>query len=398
MSAAGFNDAALVLLLGLVFGIIILLVASRKNFAGAIILGSLTLALAFPEQVPDIFVETLTDVSVLELVAIVLMIKLLATILLDSGQLRELIRLLHGKLPYRGMLIATPSILGLLPVPGGALMSAPIIGEQGEQVGMRTDEMMFINLWYRHIWFLIFPLAPPLVLIADLADMNIYTVIAWQTPLFAIAFAVGLLYLRKFHQPTTVSDWEAGVGSARALAPIGVTVGAALGLSAVLPTYAAYVVALPMGIALSFAQARNRGVDMLRKGISLELGLAIFGIMFFKNIIFASGVAGVISSYFSDLPVVATIAAFSFIIGFLTAHNLAAISILYPLFASFLGDAGTVALLYVSSFMGYLISPIHPCVVLSYEYFCPKLTNVYKLLAPPAVAMVVAAVAIYGVL
>lgn len=390
------NEAILLALLIFSFGVIIAMVASKKNFAVAILLGSLILGLAITDQVAHVFMETATDASVLSLIAIVLMIKFLATVMQESGQIRDLILTLQKKLSYSGVLIAIPSILGLLPVPGGALMSAPLVHEQGEQSGMKKGEMMFINLWYRHIWFLIFPLSPPLVLIADLSGINLFAIIAMQIPLFALAFFVGYLFVRKFPAPQKKEEGPQDAGNLQGLIPILLTVLLATALSLFVSTYTAFMIALPLGIVVALLYAGNVNKDMIKKGVSVSLGVAIFGIMFFKNIIFASGVTDILSSHLTNLPLIVTITSLSFTIGFLTAHNLAAIGILYPIFSPFLTTPGLVSLLYISSFMGYLISPIHPCVVLSYEYFRPGFLESYKILAPPAIAMVISAALIYG--
>jgi len=57
-----------------------------------------------------------------------------------------------------------------------------------------------------------------------------------------------------------------------------------------------------------------------------------------------------------------------------------------------------VSLLFISSFMGYLISPIHPCVVLTYDYFKPRFIDAYKMLIPPAVACVIIAAIFYSII
>lgn len=392
------NEVILLALLICAFGVIIAMVAGKKNFAVAIFLGSLILGLAVADEMPSIFVETATDTRVLSLVGIVLMIKFLATVMQESGQIKNLILTLQKKLSYRSVLIASPSILGLLPVPGGALMSAPLVQEQGEQSGMKRDEMMFINLWYRHIWFLIFPLSPPLVLIADLSGFNLFTIIGMQIPLFAIAFVMGYFFVRKFHAPRKKEENLKDGGNLQGLVPILLTVGVATALSFVISTYTAFMIALPLGIVVALLYARTISRDMVKRGISVSLGIAIFGIMFFKNIIFASGVTDMVSSHLTHLPLVVTITLLSFTIGILTAHNLAAIGILYPIFSPVLTTPGLVSLLYISSFMGYLISPIHPCVVLSYDYFRPGFLETYKILAPSAIVMVICAALLYGLL
>jgi len=390
------NDYFLLALLIISFGIIIALVANRKNFAVAILLGSIILSISIPEKFLSIVVKTATDFKVLALIAIVVMIKMLAVILQESGLLEGVINTMKQKLSYKGMLIAIPSILGLLPVPGGALLSAPLIDVHGKVANVGKELLMAINLWYRHIWFIIFPLATPLVLLADLSGYNIFMIIVMQIPIFFLLFITGYFFVRKVK---AVEEKKMVVESEyKGLLPIVIPVAIATPLSFFISTYSAFLISLPIGIATALIMARKREFAMLKKGISITLAIAIYGIMLLKNIIFEAGIPKIISSHLIHMPSYITIALLSFTIGLVTAHNLAAIGILYPILSPFLDSINMVDLLYISSFMGYLISPIHPCVVLTYDYFKPKFLQAYKLLLPPAIAVVVIATIFYSIL
>ncbi len=389
------NDIETILAIITSFSVIIILVAKRKNFAVAVLLGAFLLALTNPQKIPEVLGDTISDMRVISLIIIVVLIKLLATILQESGEMKELINALRNKLSYKNLLVVIPSVLGLLPVPGGALLSAPLIDEQSKKMEIKKEEMTFINLWYRHIWFMIFPLATPLILLADLSEVNIYYLIILQLPLFALSFAVGLLFVRKF----SGREEKELKGSYRGLIPILIPVSIATPLSFFMSTYSAFLISLPIGIIAAIIIAKKRSSSFIKKGISVSLAVAIFGIMFLKNIIFSTGATEIISSHLSHLSPVLIIASLSFIVGLLTAHNLAAIGILYPILSPFLTDElHLVNLLYISSFMGYLISPIHPCVVLTYDYFRPKFTRLYKLLLPSSLLILIVATLFYGIM
>jgi len=386
----------LILLLLVSFGTIILMVAKRKNFALAIFTGAFILSISIPDKILDVFIKTLGDYRVISLMLIVVMIKMLAVILKETGQIKEIISFLQRKLSYKGVLIAIPSILGLLPVPGGALLSAPLIDTHGKDGGVKKEELMVINLWYRHIWFIIFPLATPLVLLSDLSSTNIFLIIGAQIPMFLLAFFIGYLFVRKAKDlEMVVKDGESGLKS---FLPVILPASIAVPLSFFMSTYLAFLIALPIGLLMAWKMAEKRELKILKEGFSLSLALSIFGIMFLKNIIFESGVPDMISSYMTNMPPAIMIALLSFIIGLLTAHNLAAIGLLYPVLSPFLNSLPMISLLYISSFMGYLISPIHPCIFLTYDYFKPKFTDAYKLLVPPSIAMVIAALLFYSFL
>jgi len=117
--------------------------------------------------------------------------------------------------------------------------------------------------------------------------------------------------------------------------------------------------------------------------------------MLFRDMAYASGVTDVVAGYLQQtaVPALIIIPLLSFIIGVLTAHNMAAIPLLYAMLAPLIGgDVYLVSLLYISSFMGYLISPLHLCVVVSYDYFKPRFAMLYKLMLPPAILITIFAV------
>ncbi len=381
---------ALVLLL-ISFGTIIYLVATKRNFAIAIIAGSLILAISIPEKIPSILIDTIKDFRTIALIIIVILIKLLAVILQENGLLQDAIFALQKKLSYKGMLIAIPSLLGLLPVPGGALLSAPLVEEHAKK--MSKEKMMFINLWYRHIWFIIFPLSTPLILLADLSGNNIYDLIVRQIPIFFLAFFVGYLFIKNIEYAKIKNE----NGNLKGLIPILIPVSIATSLSFFFSTYLSFLIALPLGIISAILIGKKIDVKTIKKGLSVTLAVAVFGIFLLKNIIFSANIPNLVSAYLTNFPAIVTISCLSFIIGLLTAHNLAAVSILYPILSPFLNDISLVSLLYISSFMGYLISPIHPCVVLTYEYFKPRFGEAYKMMLPPALAMVIITTLYYAV-
>jgi len=385
------------------FSVIIVLVANKKNFGLAMILGSLLLGLlARPGEIPNILYETATDWQVLTLVAIVICIKLFATVLQDTGQIPLVIDHLKRVIPQRGMLAAIPFIFGLLPIPGGALLSAPMVDEQGKKLNVDSEGRTFLNLWFRHIGFLVFPLSTALVVMSQVSEVSINRLIVVQAPIFLIAVAIGGLYILRLSQKKAAEPAEdrhaAGIIMETAVnfLPLIVTIAMAFTLAEVVHLNIALLVALPTGIVLSLLLYTGDGRPaMLTKGFSPLLGLAIFGIMLYRDMAFASGVTDVVAGYLqgSAASPLLIIPVLSFAIGFVTAHNMAAIPLVYSMVASMIGgDIGLVSLLYVSSFMGYLVSPLHLCVVVSYEYFQPRFVKLYRLMLPPAVLVTAIAV------
>lgn len=384
------------------FSLIIFLVANKKNFGVAMILGALILGiLSNPDRLAQTFYETIADWEVDTLIVIVMLIKILATVLEETGQIPLVVENLKRIIPERGMLAIIPFIFGLLPVPGGALLSAPMVDAEGRRLGVSNEGKTFLNLWFRHIGFLVFPLATALIVMSQISEVNINRLIVIQTPIFIVSLILGLLYVIKLSRKVESADVGKKEGvfaeTMENFMPLFVTIALTLILSIFISLNISFLIALPSGIVLSLLIYRGGGRSkMLRKGFSPSIGLAVFSIMLYKNIANASGVAEIVAKYLqhTSMPALVIIPLLSFVIGVLTAHNMAAIALAYPMLSPIIGnDVHLISLLYVSSFMGYLISPLHLCVVVSYDYFKPRFIELYKLMLPPAVLMVVIAVA-----
>jgi hypothetical protein len=64
-------------------------------------------------------------------------------------------RLLNG---FRGLIrdegldiIIFPALIGLLPMPGGAIFSAPMVKDIGSRYQLSGSQLSYINYWFRHI-------------------------------------------------------------------------------------------------------------------------------------------------------------------------------------------------------------------------------------------------------
>ena len=390
-----------IIALVLSFSVIIALVANKKNFGVAMILGAIILGLlSNPEKLLQTFYETITDWRVDTLVIIVILIKIFAVVLEETGQISLVIENLKRVIPERGMLAIIPFIFGLLPVPGGALLSAPMVDSEGRRLGVSNEGKTFLNLWFRHIGFLIFPLATALVVMSQISGININRLIVMQTPIFVVSVIVGSFYVIKLSKKREKEEIVKKKGvileTLINFAPLLVTIVLTMTLSLFINLNISFLISLPSGIILSLIIYKGGNkVQFVKKGFSASIGLAVFGIMLYKNVANVSGVAEIVAKYLqhTSMPAMLIIPVLSFSIGVLTAHNMAAIALAYPMLYPIIGnDIRLVSLLYISSFMGYLISPLHLCVVVSYEYFKPKFVELYKLMLPPALLMVVIAV------
>src|SRR5262249_16135590 len=70
-----------------------------------------------------------------------------------AGPLRLLPRSLSDLIAdYRLVLALPPALVGLLPMPAGALVSAPLVNDAAGSKPVSPEARTFINYWFRHLW------------------------------------------------------------------------------------------------------------------------------------------------------------------------------------------------------------------------------------------------------
>lgn len=396
-------------LIGLVisFSLIIVLVRSGKSFGLAMLLATVVLAvfsqanLTFQETL-SVFKEALTSSDTLALVAGVSFIGILANVMKETGEIGAIIEDFKTRFPQEGILASIPAVFGLLPIPGGALMSAPMVDEEGKNLEVSRSARVFLNLWFRHIGFLIFPLATPLLVLSHQAGVPLYQLILIQVPIFLISLLVGIFILWRETKDRTrtegVKSKKSGSSLLVNISPIFVSVVLFFLLSYLTPfsIYISLMVSIPIGILVSFLVGNVKDkypFEVVKGGFSLNLPIAVLGIMVFYKVVQSSGISGTLSDMFlgTFLPLPILIVLVSFLLGFSMGHNLGAVAVSYSILASAIGESlPMISLVYLSSFFGYLISPIHLCVAVTYEYFDPGFGSFYKLYLPPTLVVLIA--------
>jgi hypothetical protein len=114
--------------------------------------------------------------------------------------------------------------------------------------------------------------------------------------------------------------------------------------------------------------------------------------MLFKWGIESSSLLGLIENFVrqSHLPPAVLLTVLSFSMTFAMGMLSAALGIAVALFPYLvMGNAVYASLLFMSSFLGYLISPLHLCNVVTLNYFRENLKGLYTKLLPSALIMLI---------
>ena len=99
----------------------------------------------------------------------------------------------------KAILMIIPATIGMLIVPGGALLSAPFINNLGQEMDIKPSRRAAINLVFRHISMFILPYSTSiLVIAATIPDLNIGKLILINLIFVAAMSSLGyMIYIRK---------------------------------------------------------------------------------------------------------------------------------------------------------------------------------------------------------
>ncbi|MFH1231993.1 MAG: DUF401 family protein, partial [Planctomycetota bacterium] len=144
-----------ILKIGLLFLLIALLLRLKVPFSISILVAGFLLGIWFHLGVRDIgdsVIGALRSDETLSLVGIVGVILIFSELLQESGQLTALSRLIVETFGlHRLTYTILPIIVGLLPMPGGALFTAPLMDGIDDE-SIPAHKKTLINYWFRHIW------------------------------------------------------------------------------------------------------------------------------------------------------------------------------------------------------------------------------------------------------
>ena len=133
-----------------------------------------------------------TDSTTLQLIGIVVLVYIMSGILKRTKSMEGIVYSLQQIVSdYRIILFLVASFLGFIPMPSGAMFSAPLLKEIGEENQMSPEEIMFSNYWFRHVWEFFWPLIPGVALYISIIGVSVRDIVITQFPLTIFALSIG---------------------------------------------------------------------------------------------------------------------------------------------------------------------------------------------------------------
>ncbi len=363
------------------------------------------------------FGATIADPDVISLLLIIVLILLFSTILRLSGRLERITGIFDGLVQSPKLRLAMfPALIGLLPMPGGAWFSAPMVRASATNIEEHPGQLAAINYWFRHIWEYWWPLYPGVLLASGLSGLSLPLVVALMIPVSALVVIVGALTMFRdlklngnaFHIEPEASrkGWWAFAVS---MWPILAVVVGGVCLEMAREFYEAHggvfpqplprtiiISALITTCALTIILDKvnlRRLLRHLADKRELELSAMVFSVLYYQNVLNQTGLISesVLELQQWRIPVWLVILILPALIGLITGITIAAVGVGFPVAFGLAASAGIPLMpLFVIGFtaamLGVMFSPIHLCLLLSVEYFGGTYWALYRrMIAPLAI-------------
>jgi integral membrane protein (TIGR00529 family) len=413
------------------FGLILTLNRLRLHLSMSLLIGAVAVGFWMgqsPGQIVHTLAVSFTSLETLQLVAIICLILVVSQLMKVSGQLDRIVRNFVAMVKSASTVsVVMPALIGLLPMPGGALFSAPMVETAVTGCTLSQDRKTAVNYWFRHIWEFWWPLYPGVVLAVSLLQVEMWRFILIQAPLTLLSVGAGSIFLLQPLRGNNSRDDHENEG-VQVLAPflwevmpillvVGCIVFLALlrnclswaGVRVNLPTSLPLLLGLLICSIWVMWANRLRLQDLGRAVMdrnTLPMLLLIFGIMAFKGALIDSQAVLQIREEMVryQIPFLMVVIGMPLISGLITGITIgfvgATFPLLVPLFAGlspldFLLHA---SLAYVSGYVGMMLSPVHLCLLVTKDYFKASLTASYRHIYKPALAVMLTWMVVLGLI
>ena len=406
-------------------GLILVLNRLLRQLSVAVGIGTILLALWCGHDaagIGRIAWGRLSSADNLFLLFVVFQIIWLSSQMSRTGVMKDLVTAIRSRLSRRASIAVLPAIVGMLPMPGGAIFSAPLVQDCDSENELDPLLKTKINYWFRHVWEYWWPLYPGVLLAIDLSGLQVWQFVLIQLPMTLVAVAVGYFFLLR-----KIPEGEGGSGAfehhgvheiLQLVAPVLAVIVIYVVVRVFLPFVTGWNKYLPMILGIFGAIAVHQWQRPLGRSIwreilcskkTLNLAVIVAVVRIYGSFIEARLPSGelLVEVMRNELagwhvPVVSVMMLIPFISGLSTGLAIGFVGASFPIVISLLGEnpalselVPTVVLAFGFGYMGMILSPVHICLIVTNEHFRTRLLHSIARLARPAAAVLVGVVGYY---
>ena len=433
------NVPTLVKVLG---SLALILVVNRlaRNLLVSVLAGTAALALwsgAPAGTLAGIAWRRVSEPSTLGLVVAIFLVIWLSGQMAAAGVMTDLVHAVRARTGKRHSMAILPAVIGMLPMPGGALFSAPMVDRVDADGSVRPMLKAQTNYWFRHVWEYWWPLYPGVMLAISITGLEIWQFMLLQVPLTLFSLAAGYVFLLRriphaSGPATEPSDGDASgaprPGFLRLIMPIAVVIGTYAAVEGgwwaarrewpdlpELNTYAPMILGLVLAIAVQ--QVRRplawrpwRTILISRRTammVLLVVILRVYGALIEAPLPGGGSMVDAMRGEMDrwSIPVLGMMMLLPFIAGLTTGICIGFVGASFPIVVSLVAPGApraellaAVTLAFGFGYMGMMLSPVHLCLIVTNEHFRTGLVQSLRGLLPPAAVMLAVVTAYHAAL
>lgn len=399
----------MVLLLLLLIVIFFNVYLFKKNINIGLIMLLNSLVLSFIKKMPIESVistafKAVISEKTLELIFILIAVMIIENMMRTSGMIAKMAQSLRLLVSNRLLsAIMLSSALGLLPSPGGARFSCPIVEEiTGDELSNLNKA--YINYWFRHVWLDGFILYPGVILAAELLDVPVGKLFL-HLMIFIIIYAVsGVLIIGEKIEDNKMALKNGDRKKALmeflfSIMPVFTMIALyillinrfeyALDLAALIT-----IIILIVLNKLSLKEIKR----IVKESLNLNYVIIIIGVMVFKDFLAVSGIVESLSRavVYYKIPKELLFVVIPLVSNFFFGVTVSFVSLAFPILIPFgLGqNIWHSACAFVSGFIGGMITPVHLCSVMTAEYFDVGIDKLLKKVMASSLFVLIAVIAV----
>ncbi len=422
----------------IVFSLVVLATTRKMHLGLAAAIGGIALSLWRGLDLAAIAATTFRELfnpDTLFLLLVMTGIMAFSVAMKKSGAMDDFVRAVTEIAPSKRIAIAiAPLLIGTLPMPGGAILSAPLVDAMDSERERGPGILASANYWFRHCFELSWPLYPSFILTASLTGIPATRLIALNVYAPLSIFTLGLVFVMprlagggrdaKSHNFSEKRPLRRLAAFFAGIAPLALVVGVYI-VSSILWGAVSPAIALsdtdknligryaPIFLGLLAGSvritARGGGLTAFRSCVpasTLKLIATIAGIRIFSALIGEAGVAerAALELTGAGIPTVVATAIIPFVAGLVTGVGFGYVGLAFPIVLGLVAGGGplsreaAIVLAAAFGYAGMMLSPLHVCMVVSAEHFGEGLPAMYRRFALPLAIYVAIAMAYVALL
>jgi len=369
--------------------ILFLVLFKTKEPLYAVVISTLVYGIfTFLNNIPVLIKYTLDGLFSFSSLRIYLLIFLafyLANLLRELGVLDALTRGISSISP-RLAAILVPSAIGLIPMPGGAFVSAITVEKlYFKTLKIKRDYATYLNYWFRHIWVPSWPLSQSIILTAAILGLTIPDVLSTT-----FIGTVAVLTLIPYIVYRTLPKVELSERDVKSVVE-GLWIFILIGLLVIIfriPLEYVLLVSIAL-VSILYKPSLNIHKSSFKFAAKWNIFVIIAFSLVFKEYILNSGADIQFKEFITVYHISPYIIAFllPFLLGISASSEYIFVVVPFPILSRFIIVNGVInhlmlLLAYASGWLAILLSPVHLCLILSAEYYKVKIIETYKYLIP----------------